>query len=109
MIVSFEEYEQKKKDVNEYHKKMRKVIDQFILSNDNFRLKHKIGSGRYGYYGCVDFYKDSQRRNDFVVKYYNTSGGMGTDDVYFSHKEYLELLDFFKNIDIHIDSNKYNL
>lgn len=109
MIVSFEEYEQKKKDVDEYNKKMRKTIDQFILSNKNFIENHKIKFDRYGYYGCVDFYRDSQRQNDFVVKYYDTSGGMGTDEVHFSHKEYLELLDFFKNLDAHIDSKKYNL
>jgi len=109
MIVSFEEYEQKRKDVNIYHKKMCKVIDKFISSNDNFMKKHNIYAKGYGYYGCTDFYIDSQKRNDFIVKYYCTSGGMGTDEIYFSHKEYLELLDYMKNIELYDDAKKFNL
>lgn len=108
MIVSFEEYENKKKEVNEYKSRILKLVNKFILSNEEFLKNHKLsisGNGRI-YSSSVDFYIDSQRSGNFVVKYYNTLNGMGTDEVYFSHKEYLELIDFLKYED---SANKYNL
>jgi hypothetical protein len=107
MIVSFKEYEDKEAKLKYYKSRILKLIDKFILSNDEFRDIHASEQMK-NYLKAIDFYNDRQRGGGFVVKYYYNKYGT-PDEVYFTSNQYLELLEFMKNPELYINANKFNL
>jgi len=108
MEVSFLGYNQKKKELADYKKSVCKVIDQFILNDKDF-IKNHINSPVKDYRVSFDFYKN--QRSYFVVQF-----NYGMEDKYFRQyevefapEEYVRLLEFMKDPDLHINTNKFNL
>lgn len=104
MIVSFEEYSKKEKELENYKKSICKLIDRFIDIDPEIRKNHSIGKP---YKGCFDFYVDNLRRGEFVIKY--SYGNYGSDEIALWPSEYKKLKDFMLNPDLYLDSKKYNL
>jgi mRNA-degrading endonuclease RelE of RelBE toxin-antitoxin system len=95
MLVTFEEYNKKEKEANDYKDKILKLIDAFIDSDKEFVEDHII---RLPYKGATDFYFDNLRHGGFVVTY---AVNWSTDTIEFTHKEYLRLLKFMENPDLY--------
>lgn len=105
MIVSFEEYKKKEKELSEYKNTILKLIDEFIQSDDEFRKNYYNRIGDYRY--ATDFYEDKLRDRGHRIYYISRFGN--TDDFVLTHKEYQRLLKFMEDPDLYRNAKKYNL
>jgi hypothetical protein len=110
MIVSFQGYNKKKKELDNYKKSIYQVIDNFILNDENFMKDHHYTPIR-DYKHSFDFYKD--QKDIFVVQYQYSKENNPTfirqHEVRLKPEEYERLKEFMKDPDLHININKYNL
>lgn len=105
MIVSFDEYNKKEKELKDYKKSICEKINQFIEIDF---IKTQI---RQPFKGVYDFYFDKQKRGNFVIEY-SYGENYRADDLEFTNKEYLRLIDFMKDTEeykLKINTDKYNL
>lgn len=105
MEVSFQKYNNKKKELTDYKNSICKVIDQFIMNDDQFKKNHNNTPVRE-YDKSFNFYEN--QREYFVVQF--TYGKyFRYHEVEFDPDEFKRLLDFMKDPNLHINTNKFNL
>jgi len=95
MIVNFEEYNKKEKELEEYKKSLCKLIDDYILYNkliDNEAYK-----------GCFDYFFDQHGK--FTIHY--------KEMFYYSQQfvidSYMDLKKFVEDPELYKNTKKYNL
>ena len=107
MIVTFDGFKEKKKEVEEYKKSICKLIDEFITTDVEFKKNHKI-NGTYEY--SYDFYDDNLRGGFFTVDYSSDIGVLSSSDQFvFSGLEYRRLKEFMKDPELYRNKNKFNI
>lgn len=106
MIVTFDGFKEKQKEVEEYKKSILKLIDEFVTTDEDFKRNHTMGKP-YKY--AIDFYIDYQRRGDFVVNYRWGEPFGRTDQIYFSDLEHQRLKEFMKEPELYRNKNKFNI
>jgi len=110
MIVSFQGYNKKKKELGDYKKSVCQVIDDFILNDENFMKDHHNSPVR-DYKHSFDFYED--QKDMFVVQYQyseeHNPAFYRQHEVRLSYEECERLKEFMKDPGLHINTNKYNL
>jgi hypothetical protein len=111
MIVTFDGFKEKQKEVDEYKKSILKLIDEFITTDEYFKKNHTtmgVSQLLSPYKYSTDFFIDNQRRGDFVVDYcWGTFSK--TDQIHFSGLEYKRLQDFMKEPELYRNNRKYNI
>ena len=107
MIVTFDGFNEKQKEVENYKKSILKLIDEFVTTDEDFKKNHiNMGSP---YKWAIDFYMDNQRRGDFVVDYRWGEPFGRTDQIYFSGLEHQRLKDFMKDPELYRSNKKFNI
>jgi len=104
MEVSFQGYNKKKKELNDYKNSVCKVIDQFVMNDENFKKNHNNTPVR-DYNKSFNFYN---LREYFVVQF-TYSKYFRQYKIEFEPAEFRRLLDFMKDPNLHINTNKFNL
>lgn len=107
MIISFDKFEKKQKELKNYKKSILKLIDEFITNSDeDFQKKHNI-IGR-PYIGSFDF--SIHPKWGFNIKYnYGDHYIFRTDDIYLDGLEYKKLQEFMKDPELYKNTKKYNI
>jgi hypothetical protein len=111
MIVSFEEYNKKRRDIADYKKSILEMIDEFVKIHEGIKEKIKIRTGGGKYDSAFDFYNSQKGENNFIVhfSYLSSYGSTIQNELRFTYKEYQDLLDFMRDPEIYRSAKKYNL
>lgn len=105
MIVSFVEFKNKEKELDEYKVAILKVIDEFIILN----IDDLSNNNRYisDFNSAYDFYVDYQRNSDFVVKFIYKD--YRQHEIYFTNNQYKQLVEFMEDPELYKSTKQYNL
>ena len=106
-MLDFNGFKKKQQEVEEYKKSMLKIIDDFILYDEDFRMVHaSLQLDRY--VKSTDFHF---KANTIIVEYfYFIQHTFNTvDHIEFLPDEYKRLEEFMKNPELYKNKKKYNL
>lgn len=105
MIISFDKFEEKQKELESYKKSILKLIDEFITTDAEFNNSRSVDSR---YRGSSDFFIDPKW--GFTVVYsYGDNYVYRTDHLNFNGLEYKRLQEFMKNPELYKNMKKYNI
>jgi hypothetical protein len=111
MIVSFDEYNKKRRDIADYKNKILEMIDEFVKINQSIKKKIELRTHGGKYKNAFDFYHSQKNTHNFVIQfsYLSTYGSSIQNELTFNYQEYQDLLKFMEDPELYRAANKYNL
>lgn len=106
MIVTFDGFKEKQKEVEDYRKSILKLIDDFINTDKDIIKNHII---REPYKGSTDFFVNDQRGGRLQITYRWGEPFSKTDDIYLDGLESRKLQEFMKDPELYKNQNKFNI
>lgn len=105
MIISFDKFEEKQKELESYKKSILKLIDEFITTDEDVK---KIRSISKPYIGAFDFFVHPKW--GFTIEYnYGSNYDINTDNINLTDVEYKRLREFMKDPELYKNTKKYNI
>ena len=105
MIKTFDDYIKTQDDANNYKKSVLKLIDYYILNDDEYVKKHENIVKTYE--RCFDFYFSND--NYFVIKHFDRNEDVNMIFFKINSVDYKNLLKFIDNPELYKDTKKFNL
>ena len=112
MIVNFEEYKNKQKELDEYKDSILKLIDEYVEFNNDFKERHNI----LNYIRATDFYFSQKDDRRFKIQFLfgndpDLTAGLlqYNSEVSIMHSEYKDLQQFMEDPELYKATKKYNV